>query len=616
MFGFSFLAPLALALFPLATAALVYAYLKSNRARQLPISSLFLFQQIKKKPLQAKKLKLPPRFFIELLICLLIAIFIAGVLRSGPQSSVAIVIDNSLGSATLQPAHSGSLTALDLMKDSAKNYLQTLSDQQRVDIFTTAPASRKLNQSPLSHSQARSELESIETSWASSDLSRTISEIARGSHYKEVSIFSLAKSDRPLLSGEHGKIQLSSVFERSDLQNIAILDLRATTTDSQGFIQLEVVLQAFTREDAPVELHLLRGEQQGARLEFSPLRLQRAVLPANRPHTVSFEGVPADSSIKVELKATNPSQNSLLLDDTAWFVQQTAKASLDFISPMTLLESGLDRLDRFSFNHISPENYSHSDRGNVSIFHRYVPERLPDSASIFIAPPGSAPHFATARTTANPQITVVEESHPLMQYLNFQLLNLNNFTALKSPAWAETIINTDSGSAMLAGTTRGNRVAIVGFELLPYLGEADRVLSILTLNLLSWISAESSILSNSPRPFDRITLPEGTTEIVDQTGIRLPVQQGATLVRAERPGILSFREQGELQVLSAVNAFYPQESNLLEPRVITLPTLRASQVEAADSTSTNWWQYLLYLILILLFLDLLLFELFRRRAHT
>src|SRR5438045_1976282 len=96
---FTVLNPLALALFPVAGAFLVYAYRRKGRSHIVQVPTLLLLASFKSAA-RARKRFLPPfRFFLELFLFLLLLFGAAELFRIGPKKRVAVLLDNSLSMA-------------------------------------------------------------------------------------------------------------------------------------------------------------------------------------------------------------------------------------------------------------------------------------------------------------------------------------------------------------------------------------------------------------------------------------------------------------------------------------------------------------------------------------
>jgi len=615
MLGVSFLNPLALILFPLAAGILIYSYFKRARSKQLLIPSLFLFEQIQNKPLKPQSIKLSLRFFLELLTILLIVLFLAGLFLDRDSPRIAIVIDNPLSSAAVAPStQEAGRTALSEIQLSAKEFINSLNKDVRFDIFTTSPVLQKLNQRELTPPSAISEIDRIKTEWAQSDLMEALTHLSNLNLYSEIKGFSLSKRTGSISNNSSERIGLTSIYSDYRLENVAITDIRSSL-GSDSLLRLEVALSAYTDKTAEVELEVQEVVGSEENLNFKTLQLKPVSLNPNQTQSLSFDSIPTNARLRVLLRTTNPEQNAITLDDTAWFVQERPELSFILVSPEQARDTGLEDISRFNFRSVSPQEYEQGELEGIFLFHRYVPEILPESSAIYIAPPNTAPHFVSGRTASSPKITFVNQNHQLLQYLNSQLLDLKNISTLRTPTWAEDLVKTESGSGLFAGSRQGQRVVVTGFELLPFLGEEDPVLSILTLNMLNWVLGEATFANDSFRPFELIRLPEGIDSARDHTGRTYSISENGAGIRVREPGLLMYQSQSEIRPLAAVNAFYPTESNLLVRSNIIIPKLNSNLPRASQRDRSDWWHYFLYLLLLLLSLDLLLFELRKREVQ-
>ncbi len=178
-------------------------------------------------------------------------------------------------------------------------------------------------------------------------------------------------------------------------------------------------------------------------------------------------------------------------------------------------------------------------------------------------------------------ITGWKESHALVRYLNLPALRIANLHPLLSYAGAEEIIRSTAGTVMAAGELQGRRMVGVGIELLPYEGSASPLLSVLTLNILDWIS--SSGLAAGYRsvhaPLELAPDVESVEYLGGETLYRRGGQQDAADIELAHPGLVVLRRRDGTSTLLAVDYFDEQESNHLTPQRIHLP---AGSPAAAD----------------------------------
>jgi len=186
-------------------------------------------------------------------------------------------------------------------------------------------------------------------------------------------------------------------------------------------------------------------------------------------------------------------------------------------------------------------------------------------------------------------------------------LSFKKLAPLTRPDWALELISTDLGTAAFAGTYRDRNYLVLGFEIFPYQGRKSPVLSILTLNILKWLSGES-LADSSLSVFDRITSVQDINEVLylDSPGAEIrTVEQTALQSDNEQffpnsPGLLLIKSKKANPLYRAVNFFNDSESNLLINSALDIPDPDGAFVSTRDKQLLTKGIVLLALILMLL----------------
>lgn len=181
-------------------------------------------------------------------------------------------------------------------------------------------------------------------------------------------------------------------------------------------------------------------------------------------------------------------------------VKDQSAAAIPIRSEKNLLvvsstRSGLEAVPGLHLEVVSPADYRPSLAAgrDLVIFHLSAPAEPPSVPSLYLLPP-DAPFLPAASGDAlNPNIAFPDPTQPIVRYLNAGALHSRHSLVFRpSPGWKIFAI-TPSGPALLARESP-ERAVVSGIDLLPYLGERNRPISILTLNLLSWLSMDASAL--------------------------------------------------------------------------------------------------------------------------
>jgi hypothetical protein len=316
--------------------------------------------------------------------------------------------------------------------------------------------------------------------------------------------------------------------------------------------------------------------------------------------------------------------DSLSLDDTAFAIFQASSARR-----LLLVSNGNLYLEQLlaALPGIQPFRALPADDGtiqipndpfNLYIFDGVVPPQLPKSNLLFVNPP-SNPFFEVGATYNELQNMQVNE-HRLTRYVDWSNVHILQAKSVKTPPWADVLIESDSGTLIFAGETNGQRIAAVMFDL----KESDLPLQIaypiLFSNLINYLAPPTAFDSTqSLRPGESLSILPQTD--VDRIVIVSPSNQIFTL----SPTQTTFTQTDELGYYAvnfvsgssttaeyfAVNLFDENESNI-QPR-------DAIQVGRAEVTPTisqkigqrELWQWLAALALIVLMIE---WQVFHRRT--
>src|SRR6187402_3353415 len=99
---FTFLAPFWLIAIPIAAGLLIFAYLRHGRNKQNKISSLYFIKQLSPSIASGRrKMSLPWRLLLELLVLIALIAALSGIFLNNSSQRAILVIDNSLSMAAL-----------------------------------------------------------------------------------------------------------------------------------------------------------------------------------------------------------------------------------------------------------------------------------------------------------------------------------------------------------------------------------------------------------------------------------------------------------------------------------------------------------------------------------
>ena len=230
-------------------------------------------------------------------------------------------------------------------------------------------------------------------------------------------------------------------------------------------------------------------------------------------------------------------------------------------------------------------------------------------------PPGGDDVFGLRLAPgATTQITDWRSPDPLTDGVNFRLLSLRQPESFAVHPWMQSVVNSNLGSVIMEGTHQGHRYIVLGFNPFPWLGKRNLPMSVLTLNILGYLSGFGSEDAGY-RTGEPWIVPAGVSEIITPGGIKVRVEPGIPFTRGTEQGIYQLIGPGSRKSLRAVNLADLNQSNLENPATIKLDIASGGGLPPDFSERQTFTPYLLAAILILAACEAL-FTYRRRRAYA
>lgn len=624
--------------FGLLTPLLIYAFLKRSDVRKRTVSSLVVLRTLTKRETVRQRFKPPLRFFLELLA--LLAVCLAGALPTllDERNTVAIVFDNSLSMRALQVNGTKLESRFEEAQAAAKKWI----DEQRSDasftVFASAPKLIRLGEEGVGKSDARRMIGEMKASWTSDTLDSSVEELSANGSYDRVLVVtdktfeaSEAKASEGLFRDDRGGMKttrISALSVGKPKPNVAVSRLSfsaSSLADSGPRLRAAISLSSATGEEVVVSFSAVSPDGGDRSLGHQTLRLNpeqtretEVELPADVDPAAVFR-----VSVSLADEQRRVDGNALLEDDTAWLGPRAAGSGkqLLLVSPRAgSAGSVFGSAPSLGVVEITPEQYAAMGERELSgystiVFHRSAPSRVPPVPTLLVLPPEGNPFFPVRSEASASRVTSWSPEHPITSYLKVPLLDPGNAEVFDVPLWAQSIIRVDSGAVVVAGESHGIRFAAVGIELLPFEGTKTPVLSVLTLNLLSWLSGGSE-LTGSTLAGSALKLEEGkrwTVRTPQGTKSEIRAEQGAppSYVFAS-PGLYRLETTGDHKEI-AVNSFFPEESATFVQGVFHSPA-EVEHHHVRLEGARPLWPPLLFLALALLALELILAAIPRRRT--
>jgi hypothetical protein len=568
---------------------LLIPYLIRRKPRRVVFSSLLLFiehgGQAIAKPWG--RLHLPPIFFLQLLLLLLLILALAEPVFFVRLSNIAIVMDNS---ASMQALEDGAARVA-LARDQARRVLGDLSANGKVDIFTIVPQLQKINNEPVSPSDAIGLLAGVEPD----DLADTpanygdvLNQLTAKQKYERVYFI----TDRPV-RGQSDIVRVLTVGKPRDNLAITAFSVSPSSLVNRR-LEASVEVANYSGQDQRVTV-TVRDDGSGSALANRELKI-----PARRTASATFQGLSEKPYYVAEIDATD----ALTLDNRQFAVANNARSlKILAISPRPQALNSLRVIPGVSLTIVAPEEYQQTDRSGfgLEIFHYSAPALLPLNPSLLVLPPDSNSVVKLGNPITRPVASGWRESHPLNRYVNFTLFRPAYARPLVPQTAGETIIETVQGSVAFTLEHQGKRLLVLGFDPFPYLGRENLPMSIFTLNFLDWFISASGTKGRATGEPVALGIAPQESILTTPRGEKHVVKPASTsFTKTFYQGIYQLNRGGDRQLL-AINYQSASESDLQDSKPIELkPTESAIH---GGSTLFSFWPYLVMASLLLFIVE-------------
>ncbi len=596
---------------------LALAYLRKENRKKTIVSSVLILRALPKQQFRKRKIKLPLRFFLELLALLLLMLAAARPIYTSPGERVAILVDNSLSMGAL---NGGTTSRFEEGIKSLKSWFNEESSLSRYDFFVSSPT-LELKGKSLSRREVISELNNLKPVYATDNIERGIKSILSEDDFDSL----IVVTDRPVaISDENYEppIPVNVLQVGKPEANMFIAQIKTEITSAKRRTIIAVVGNANTDEtSATVNLYGTHFGLKNNNIEETLLFSKDVSIPAQSTVDATFALPNTLGDLNV-FKATieTSSSNALSADDSAWLTfERSGETTVLLVTPRSSTNAlGLGDINALSIKAISPEEYGKLSEDEIKdfraiIFDRSAPKKLPHVSSLLLIPPRENGIFPITNEIKNPKITSWDNNHLITSYLKIPLLSPQASLVFDVPSWSQSIINSQKGSLMVAGESEGLRFATTGFSLLPFEGRKTPVESILTLNVLSWLTGNKKLSE------DYLT---GTIRILENANswtVRLPSGETVSLTSGEdslaklalkTPGAYALAKGGSNDYqLFVANSLFPEESDTFREYPFNFSSFSNLNVDntakiSKSSNSNTFWQAIVWLAILMLLIEL------------
>lgn len=620
---FAFLTPLWLFAVPIAAGLLLYAYLRHGRNRQSKISSLFFIKQVTPSLARGRqKMALPWRLLFELLVLLALIAALSGAFLKSSSQRLVIVIDNSLSMGALLNPGKNNETLLDEAKRSAKSNLDLFSEINQTSVWITSPEPRQITDGFGTSNQARNQISDIAVSFSSGNISAVLARIKKGSNktliFSDQSVLPQTESANPSIR----LVPLNVLNPRRE--NVAIESVSMERSIDRDSSNITVIIQSYLNTEALCRIAVTKF----ANRKWSPLAVREISLSGvgtrevilNIDHKIAAA---SSEAFKAQIVSCTPDKANLLnLDDSAWLTSEQGQSQITLVSEFSAKQLGLSEISGIRIEARRPEDWELENSGkegnlnsSLVIFHRYVPKVFPKTNALFISPPEGSGFFKSTKLAGTTQLVRWEKESPIIRYLTLPDISLKDAMLFSElPVWGIPLMYSSAGPIAIYGSLSQHRYATLGFEILPFEGRSNPFLSILTLNLIKWLSSSGENLESGT--LSRISLkePAKKASVIDGTipEFSAILNLSGNILTLSSPGLVETFSADNNRLISA-NFFSAEESNLLEPGLLSMPASGSTESQIKDP-GLALEIYLIILALAVLFIDSLSFVYRRRRA--
>ncbi|HVA80939.1 MAG TPA: BatA domain-containing protein [Candidatus Binataceae bacterium] len=550
--------------------ALVLAYLARERPARIVVSSVLAFRAL--RGLRNERYGGKPRFdwmfLVELLLLCLAVLAMAGPFVIRKSNPIAVMIDNS---AAMQVKLPTGATRFDDALGKTGAMLSGEDGGGKISVFVTAPAPHRIAPPFDSVAEARhaiAELHPVDAPDDSSAVTAALKDLASGSRFTKVIFASFRVLAAPapgviheIVAGDPApNLALSAFTLRREVFGADTLHARINVSNfSPTAADITVTVTGDGRRLASAHASLAAGDT-GA-LEFpslAPARIYRAEL------------TPADV---------------FGLDNVAYATSGAVReVSILFITPTPADAAGLGTIPGAAVKVVGPDQFAPTDlaRADVAIFEYSTPKQLPPVNTLMVMPPPDPVFGFAVEPAANIQIARWLDTDALTDSVNFRMLNLRDGEFFGQHPWMAAVVSGQGGGLILRGERGGHRFVATGFNPFPYLGRKNLPMSVLTLNVMSYLAGLGAN-AGSDRTGRPWLVPAGVESVTLPSGAKVKATPGTLFTEVAEQGIYELSGAGAAPTPRAVNL-----DDLAVSDLESVPPLRLESAAAAPPASASF----------------------------
>ncbi len=598
-------------LFALSIPAVILLYFLKLKRKEKVISSTLLWNQLIRDTRANAPFQRLRRNILLLLQILILSLLVVALTRpffpaKVPQGKNIILILDS--SASMQSTDLGA-PRFDLAKREALRMVRDMREGDRMMVVISSSRTEVRSSFTGKKEELVRTIKGLKAKDTSTNLRDAIClalSLVKAGEENEIYILSdgAFKEIKDLDAGE-SRIHFIKFGEHSDNIAITALDVRKAIASEFDY-EIFISLKNFSEGEKEAELELfIEGRLTDLRkLNFSPGEEKNQIF-----ESFGLRSGMIEARLKVE--------DDLAVDNIAWTIlEKSPEISIILASEGNpFLEKAINLDPRTVVSKISPKYYPPSQGYDITIIDNFSPKKIPSGNCILI---NSSTLLEVKETLERPIIIDWNRTHPLMRFVDFSEVRLQESLGFELPKWAVPLVESERTPLVIAGEYEDRRIIFIGFDILKSNWPLRVAFPIFFSNAIKWLSphAEGSI-AHQWRTGDVVRLyldgDESELEVVDPEGRITKVEisrPGAPLIYkdTEVAGIYKIKE---VERRFCVNLLNPEESN-----VKPLSQIRIGRREVAESGGVRmmnkeiWWGFILFAFLMIL----LEWWVFHRRA--
>lgn len=487
-------------------AGLVALYFYDRSRRRIRVSTLRFWEQRAAPAVSRRhrKIQQPWSLILQLLAALLLLLAIADFQWTGSDEPRhhAIVLD---GSAAMLAQTASGATLMDDARQTALNYLDALPATDPVALIRADAAPSVVVGYTIDRERMRQAIEDFDAGWTALRLDAAL-ELAQSSLY--LALGEPIDGPTPATLGETtyigaGRLAMGSepLADLPYLRFIAVGDAR----DDLGITRFSATRPPTAPDVWQVSLELLNDSDTArpvtARIQFnqSPLGERTVQLAANSSSVVDF---------RIRTRSAGTLEASLEGDDT---FAENNRVALD-LPAASQLSITLDSNRAAQWQSLIAANPSIvvSDSAPLRIADRGTNH---DDAQLWIDPRPEDSPVPIARRVSRPQITAWAPGHPVTDGLQETDVRLSAASVFDAEPGDIVLVTTTAGPIAIARERDGQRLVVLGFDLLDPAAAGRLTGPILFANAISWFAPEAfQSVAVEARPPGVLRLPLGTSD--------------------------------------------------------------------------------------------------------